>query len=256
MTPFLKRHRLFLSSVVVALLAWTAWTINVRMACRACITNNDMAGLRRMVSRQPALATAILKDAYTKQHREAFEILLQAGANPDGIRHQRLTLLHRAARNPDSFWLEQLLKHHADPNYHKVIRNIYPIMEAIEGNCPENVRLLIKFGADVHVTTYRKKSLLTFAWGQRRGEIVMILLDSGALINPPSPRYESFVQLIQIMSEDLLSQDPRQMRDEEFLKQARQRFREQDLDLKNATWDESQGDFGVWKIPSFSERPE
>lgn len=83
----------------------------------------------------------------------------------------------------------------------------------------------------------------------------MILLDSGALINPPSPRYESFVQLIQIMSEDLLSQDPRQMRDEEFLKQARQRFREQDLDLKNATWDESQGDFGVWKIPSFSERP-
>lgn len=47
-----------------------------------------------------------------------------------------------------------MLRYGANPNYSEVIRGIYPIMEAILGNHPDNVRLLINAGADqcIHVS--------------------------------------------------------------------------------------------------------
>ena len=196
----------------------------------------------------------MLDDAYSEGNKAAFELLLNAGAKPDGIRYERLTLVHKSARNADRFWLAKLLEHGANPNYNEVIRSIYPIAQAIEANQPANVRLLVKAGADVNVCTSHNESMLTLAWSMRNGEIAMILLEAGALINPPSHRHESFVNKIQRMSEHGIPLGERGERDEEFLEIARQRFRDQGLDVWNATWDESQGDFGVWTIPVWSEK--
>jgi hypothetical protein len=222
---------------------------------RSLMQRNDLIELQRLVEKRKWLATRLLAAAYDLQNKEAFELLLKSGATPDGISHERLTLLHSAARNADSFWLEALLRYGANPNYSEVIRGIYPIMEAILGNHPDNVRLLISAGADINVFTYRNESMLTFAWGMRKGEVAMVLLEHGALVNPPCHRYESFVCKFQTRSTERFAVTERDERDEDFLVQIRERFREQNLDLQHATWDESQGDFGVWKIPGFSEKP-
>lgn len=222
---------------------------------KGLIQRNELIDLQRLVEDRKWLATRLLTAAYDLQNKEAFELLLKTGASPDGISHKRLTLLHSAARNPDSFWLEALLRYGANPNYSEVIRSIYPIMESIEGNCPENVRLLINAGADINVFTYRNESILTFAWSMRNGEVASILLEHGALINPPCHRYDSFIITFQTMSSERFAVTERDERDEDFLEEIRARFREQNLDLQHATWDESQGDFGVWVIPGFSEEP-
>ena len=222
---------------------------------KGLIQRNELIDLQRLVEDRKWLATRLLTAAYDLQNKEAFELLLKSGASPDGISHERLTLLHSAARNPDSFWLETLLRYGANPNYSEVIRGIYPIMEAILGNYPDNVRLLINAGADINVFTYRNESMLTFAWGMRNGEVALILLEHGALINPPCHRYESFVHKIQRMSEVGYALNSSEQRDEEFLEKARQWLKDANLDLQHATWDESQGDFGVWVIPGFSEEP-
>ena len=245
---------LIFGGVMVAASIFVGYQYLLQVQCRKYIKHNDLANLKQLVNQRERLATAMLDDAYAEGNKAAFELLLNAGAKPDGIRYERLTLVHNSARNADGFWLKKLLEHGANPNYNDVLRSICPIMEAIEANQPENVRLLIEAGAGVNACASHNESMLAFAWGMRNGEIAMILLEAGALVNPPSHRHESFINKIQRMSEDRYALDEQGERDEDFLEIARQRFRDQGLDVWNATWDESQGDFGVWTIPVWSEK--
>ncbi|MFO1093424.1 MAG: ankyrin repeat domain-containing protein [Planctomycetaceae bacterium] len=231
-----------------------AYPTVLRLQCCSYINTNDIPRLTKLVLHRKWLATEMLDDAYSQLNKEAFESLLKAGAKPDGVRYERLTLTHHAAGKADAFWLEKLLEYGANPNYHDVIRNIYPMMDAIEENRPDNVRLLIAAGADINAWTYRKESMLTYAWSMRKGEIAMILLEAGALVNPPSPRHESYINTFQRMSEERYALDERGERDEDCLEKVRQHFRDLGLDLWNATWDDAQGDFGVWTIPSYTRR--
>ena len=147
----------------------------------------------------------------TSSTRSRITLLLNEGARPDGIRATtgRLTLVHEVARNRDSFWLKALLEHRADPNYNNVTRGLYPIGQANEGNVPENVRLLIKHGADVNVWTSHNYSMLASAWRMCNGEIAMILLEAGAEINPPSYQLKSFIIEVRELGEGQISDVPK-----------------------------------------------
>ena len=159
-----KHYTLIFAGVMVAASILAGYQYLLQLQSRKYIKNNDLANLKQLVNQRERLATAMLDDAYSEGNKAAFELLLNAGAKPDGIRYERLTLVHKSARNADRFWLAKLLEHGANPNYNEVIRSIYPIAQAIEANQPANVRLLVKAGADVNVCTSRNESMLALAW--------------------------------------------------------------------------------------------
>lgn len=254
---FHHKRAILIGTIISLAIFWAGSWILLRLLCQFYINNNDLESLQQTVEGRQWLATAMLDNAYADGKKEAFALLLKAGANPDGIPYDndgaRVTLVHHAALNGDSFWLEKLLDHGADANYDNVLRGVDPLTEAIVANVPENVELLINCGADVNAWNYRKQSMLTQAWTMRRGEIALMLLLAGAEINPPSYKHESFIYAIQTYGEAWPALDEREERDSVFLEKARQWIRHKDLDVWNATWNDSQGDFGVWTIPSFSD---
>ena len=247
-------RRILLLLILATATILLAYPIAIRWQCKSALVNDDLERLRQLVSNRKSRATDMLVHAFALEKKQAFDLLLKAGAKPDGLRHGRLTLVHSAAANDDSYWLERLLNFGANPNYRRVIRQISPLSHAIERNVPGNVLLLIDAGAEINATTNRGDSMLSLAWSMRHGEIAKILLDAGAAINPPCERYESFVNRYQRMIKTTIGINERTKRDEHFIVQIHEWFRNRNLDLDNATWDESQGDFGSLENP-FIFRP-
>ncbi len=111
---------------------------------------------------------------------ELVPVLLLRGADPN-LNGQRLPVVAAAGlARPES--LEALLRAGADPNRAGKDRSTdkdYALIEACSKGLTENVRLLLKHGADVEVTNAKGVSPMDAAAEGGHEDLVMLLLDGG-----------------------------------------------------------------------------
>jgi hypothetical protein len=93
-----------------------------------------------------------------------------------------------AAENEDPEWLKDALAHRGDPNLVNVGNRFYPgqtpLFDAVNRGRVENMRLLVKAGANVNHQSARGERVLYFAHNQTY-EIVLMLLEAGAAYKYP-----------------------------------------------------------------------
>jgi hypothetical protein len=229
---------------------------------RNYILQNDLTRLEALIANRPKVATDLLEVAFKEGHRDAYVMLLGAGANPSQswIRNRwgSESLVHKAAERQDSFWLEQALKHGADPNQHDNPNGVYPLTYAIQSRIPENARLLITHNADVDAYGGRGESMVSFALSQGEFETVLLLLNHGVDINPPSLIAKSFLFRMQHHLKGIQGKVTFETAEKTgtlpYLDKILAWFDEQRLDWRNATYDKSTGNVPkTWDIPRLPE---
>jgi hypothetical protein len=144
---------------------------------------------------QGAGANAVGKDGMTplfwalaKQNIDGFRFLLEQGANPNvlvdlpgNFQDQHAGAMEMAAQLEDSSYLRALLEHGADPN--TIVNRSWnePLLyRAIMSRRPDNVVLLLEFGADVDHRDNAGKTPLIQATTARMFEMALVLLREGA----------------------------------------------------------------------------
>ncbi len=87
-----------------------------------------------------------------KRSKTGMKQLLMAGADPNykAIDSRQYSAVNYAAGGNDSQFLEILLEYGGDPNSIKSDRGDSSLQVAVAQNRPENVKMLIKYGADIH----------------------------------------------------------------------------------------------------------
>lgn len=90
--------------------------------------------------------------AVNYQHVDAVATLLSRGANPNIMTKDNRTPLFQAIWYNNVQLVELLLDWNADPNLESRCGPVYvhPIRSAVYGNCADNVRLLIRAGANIN----------------------------------------------------------------------------------------------------------
>ena len=148
----------------------------------------DPAAVQNQFNTKPLLIWAILGGQL-----ETMKMLLDSGANPNGVDEWGVSALREAAelRGPrGTEMVELLLTAGADPN--RVSRFIAPIVSAL-GNL-QSARTLLRFGADVNVRSHENQTPLHYAVAADRPsalERVEFLVDAGAdreLVNDANQR--------------------------------------------------------------------
>lgn len=93
----------------------------------------------------------ILDWALRRERTEAFDALLQAGADPTKKGLQTRSAVHDAAIADDTTFLKMLVARHADINV-KTADGETPLDLAIMARCDKQFHLLIAAGADLHLS--------------------------------------------------------------------------------------------------------
>jgi len=153
-------------------------------------TEKAMAALH-----QGADVNAIGKDGMTplfwalaKQNIHGFRFLLEQGANPNivvdlprNFQDRQAGAMEMAAQLEESSYLRALLAHGGDPN--TIVNsswNMPVLYRAIMSRRPDNVLLLLEFGADIDYRDNAGKTPLIQATTARMFEIALLLLKEGA----------------------------------------------------------------------------
>lgn len=126
--------------------------------------------------------------ALAKQNIDGFRFLLEQGADPNIVvdlpkhfQDRQAGAMEMAAQLEDSSYLRSLLEHGGDPNTIVNSRWDTPLLyRAIMSRRPDNVRLLLEFGADVNHRDNAGKTPLIEAVTARMFEMALLLLRSGA----------------------------------------------------------------------------
>jgi uncharacterized protein len=135
------------------------------------------------VNAKDACGTSVIMLTVGSVEPEYFELLLKAGATVDGENRNGETTLSRAARRGDLKRFERLITLGAkvDPNGMSGMRALW---EALEGNNPGIVKLLIQQGVDVNGPYPFPKSgnmtILKDAKNKGNREIIRLLREGGA----------------------------------------------------------------------------
>lgn len=126
--------------------------------------------------------------ALAKQKIDSFRFLLEQGADPNvevllptSFQEPRAGAIEMAARLEDTAYLRALLEHGGDPN--TIVDtgwNMPVLYRAIMNRRPENVLLLLEFGADIDHRDNAGKTPLIEAVTARMFEIALLLLRQGA----------------------------------------------------------------------------
>lgn len=227
------------------------------------ISMQDMTRLKTLVSGRRDIATTLLENAFVIQDKEVFVLLLENGANSNEswikTKWGKVPLLMLIAEHEDRFWIESVLKHGADPNWHRS-RNIYLLTFAINSHKPKNARLLMDYGADVN-SGYKDQSQIDNAWSQWQHEITYELLIRGADFNRPSPIQKSIIGGMQFdfqpKANNLIGTSARKFGTYEYLEKILAWFEDHNLDWRNATHSDPTGKTkGTWTIPKLDPNRE
>lgn len=131
--------------------------------------------------------------------KDCFSTLLKANADwrvtTGRYRH---SVICRAAGLEDSFWLKELLKYGADPNFNPPRRNsfsdITPMINAIQNFQFENLKILVEAGCDIEFAGDDLTTPLSFAAGNGQFQMVEYLLHKGADYRRRLPADYSFAR--------------------------------------------------------------
>lgn len=126
--------------------------------------------------------------ALAKQNIEGFRFLLAEGANPNivvdlprNFQDRQAGSMEIAAQLDDPAYLRSLLEHGGDPN--TIVNrfgNIPLLYRAIMSRRPDNVLLLLEFGADIDYRDSSGQTPLIKATNATMYEIALLLLREGA----------------------------------------------------------------------------
>ena len=116
---------------------------------------------------------------------QSFRLLLELGADPNGILENGSTVLHMSVVNPNPIYLAMLLRAGANPNLREPgDLQLTPLFYAIPVNSTlgdfDRVRMLVEAGADVNRTSGLGGVVLLDAAAAMRYDIVFYLLTLGA----------------------------------------------------------------------------
>jgi ankyrin repeat protein len=124
-----------------------------------------------------------------KRNIKAFSILLEHGADPnyqvnesaEDI-NQGSSIMNLSAMADDSEFLREAVRHRGDANLVNIRRGDTPIFDAIEEGREENIRILIRAGADLNYQAGRIGMATPLLWAasSSRYDFVYILLVAGA----------------------------------------------------------------------------
>lgn len=139
------------------------------------VKNNDIDAIKDFAKekridlnyKEPIYNQTLLSLAIANNKKAAFIKLLELGADPNAIlgsanNSSPLTLAIEKQRNCDLFYIENLLKHGADPNLcinpadDAFFYETYPLFVAVGkgvngDECLDVIKTLIKYGADINV---------------------------------------------------------------------------------------------------------
>lgn len=167
------------------------------------IDDDDVTTIEQMSENNRAVLSKVGLDgstpllyAMSKGRKECFETLLKCGANPNqttGRFGKAATTF--AASHPDVFYLKTTLLYGGDPNLDNKAspsRRGTPLLYAISEERTENVRLLLKSGADPDMAVGEKQRPLVRAVNSNAFEIVLALIEAGADIQLREKKFISF----------------------------------------------------------------
>lgn len=118
----------------------------------------------------PLLWTLALND------KQAFALLLDAGANPNIQTITGDSVMSFVAGIPDSFFVNLVLAHGGNPNLVNPVTERTPLLETIYHNQYENMKILITHGANVNYATPMGHTVVMDAASLNRYDMVYYLL--------------------------------------------------------------------------------
>jgi ankyrin repeat protein len=128
--------------------------------------------------------TALIEASRTGNHPDTMAALLDAGANVHAVEPgQERTALYYAADRGHDLLVERLLIAGADPDVPDFTRTT-PLMVAAAGGHAATVRVLLRYGADLHRHNIHAKTALSWAAGSLNPfNTVRVLVTAGADIH-------------------------------------------------------------------------
>lgn len=116
-----------------------------------------------------------------KRSKTGMKRLLMAGADPNykAIDSRQYSAVNYAAGGDDSQFLEILLEYGGDPNSIKGDRGDSSLQVAIYQNRVENVKLLMKYGADINLPGSLRSTAAETAVKLNRFDLAVYLLEQG-----------------------------------------------------------------------------
>jgi ankyrin repeat protein len=173
--------------------------------------------------------------AMKENKRNSFQTLLDCGANPNGIARGGKTVVHFAANEPDSFWLDLVLRAGGDPNLYDSRRGSFPLAYAMFEGRLNNVKLLCESGADIDAPDRYGRTPLTLASDAAEFEILYYLLEQGADYRKVTqPGFTFFDSFRQKTPEVYQRSSPENA---QWCRAARKWLKERDADPDRARWD-------------------
>lgn len=153
--------------------------------------------------------TTPLLEMFFKKKKEGFRVLIRAGADPNLFDDRGRSVMHFAAAEADSYWLELSLKHGGkanllSPGTARASKGITPIFYAAEDHCGTNVKLLIDAGADINHTGGGGMTVLGAAAARPAYDMVYILIEAGADFRKKDAAGEDLVDWISSRNEDFV----------------------------------------------------
>ncbi len=128
---------------------------------------------------------------------ESYKKLLALGANPNTVCRGGNVPMHKAALMKDSFWLRDALAAGGDPNVvnegASKLDKTTPLICAIAVGSLENVKLLVKAGADLDDVDGMGETPLSNASDFNEFEVVYYLLEAGADYQKPALNRSRFI---------------------------------------------------------------
>ncbi|KAJ3496979.1 hypothetical protein NLG97_g2256 [Lecanicillium saksenae] len=131
-----------------------------------------------------------LLEAAKRRRKNIVQLLINMGANINGVDHIGQTLLHLAAERGDETFAQQLLERGANIEA-KSSAGWTPLYAATSYRAVVTVRLLLANGADLEAVTVDGETALHEAARRGHGPILLLLLDRGANIEAKSASGET-----------------------------------------------------------------
>ncbi len=193
---------LLLSLVLIYYAYRRVWSENVGIW--AAVEREDIEGIKQYSANGGDLEVgAIIKGKTPLLHalkhgkKNSYRVLLELGASPNTRCRGGAVVIHHAAAAQDDYWLRLALEAGGDPNLFndrgRGSAKARPLSFAIANGVLENVKLLVRHGADINAPDLHNRTPLTQACDAAEFHIVLFLLESGADFANGAPQGFTFI---------------------------------------------------------------